>query len=103
MRVKAEPYGWRLVDKWSLATGPMLAELQSLHFDHLGMIDLGMLVPSRFYIGSTQSAFSFTVAHMRDPIGRYRGSTFDYAWDEHASLAKSHLVDFGEPMYQCCL
>lgn len=120
---KAATQGWKVIDKWSIATvtdlsdkvfsnsgkeendfDSLVSQIDALPFDHQGSIDLAMVTVSTFFIGFTGSAFSYTVANHRDPLGRYRGSTMQKLWDEGALDAKTHLFNDGESgQYPCCL
>lgn len=98
--------GWDVIDKYSMTANldtDLHKELSSLPFDHQGMVDLAMLLRSEFFIGLTNSAFSFSIAHMRDPRGRFGGSTLENSFDESSMMARTHLFDDGEGAYQCCL
>jgi hypothetical protein len=58
-------------------------------------------VQSYFFIGISGSAFSNTVAHARDPIGRYRWSSLE---EEDDGGARTHIVSDGvQSSYPCCL
>jgi hypothetical protein len=95
--------GWEVTHKWDLLKDEpeTLAQIAQLPFDFQGALDLGIMVMSQFFIGITGSAFSMTVANIRDPTGRYRGSTFDVV---ETDGAKSHLFnDLPGPFYPCCL
>ena len=95
--------GWDVTHKWALLEDDpkMLAKLGNLAFDFQGGIDMGMMIRSDFFVGISGSAFSFTVANMRDVTGRYRGSSLR-VWDD--ANARSHLVYVGDAsQYACCL
>lgn len=110
--------GWKVTDKWSIAAevdkhnlggvdsksaGSLVSQIDALPFDHQGSLDLAMITVSSFFIGFTGSAFSYTVANHRDPLGRYRGSSVSRQWDEGALSARSHLFNDGESgHYPCC-
>lgn len=97
--------GWEVTHKWELAqksTNPeTLKMINELAFDFQGAVDMGMMVQSWFFIGISGSAFSNTVAHARDPIGRYRWSSLE---PEDDGGARSVLVTDGvQSSYPCCL
>lgn len=99
----AKPLGWTVASKYHLVTDKpeLLAQLQELPFDFQGAIDYGIMLKSHFFIGITGSAFSSTVANMRDVVGRYRGSSILFPDDGNA---RTHLVnDGGAKSYPCCL
>lgn len=110
---EAAKQGWRVIDKWSVAkeidagiseAGGLVSQIDALPFDHQGSIDLAMTTVSTFFIGFTGSAFSYTVANHRDPLGRYRGSSISRQWDADAVAARTHLFNDGESgQYPCCL
>lgn len=111
---EAESQGWEVMDKYTLARAAdalsddptqisLIDQINALPFDHQGSIDLAVTTASNFFIGFTGSAFSWTVANARDPLGRYRGSTMDRTWDPDALIAGNHLFNDGEsPSYPCC-
>lgn len=74
--------------------------IDTLAFDFQGAVDMAVMVRAQFFVGITGSAFSTTVAHLRDPTGRYRGSSFD-VWDDGG--AGNHLFFEGDTQYACCL
>lgn len=78
--MKAKERGWGVSHKWQLAEAlkdnTTLKLIQGLPFDEQGSVDFGMMLQSDFFIGITGSAFSVSLAHARDPTGRYRGSSF---------------------------
>lgn len=95
--------GWAVTSKYGIAKDyPVtLGMIRQLPFDFQGLVDLGVMLKSHFFIGITGSAFSSTVANMRDPSGRYRGSSLLYPDDENA---RTHLFNDGDaPGYPCCL
>jgi hypothetical protein len=98
-----ERSGWEVTHKWKLLQGDvkMTQLVNDMAFDFQGAIDMGIMVRSEFFMGIQGSAFSWTVANVRDVTGRYRGSSFDVVDDEGA---RSHLfseIDADE--YACCL
>lgn len=102
----ANAIGWEVVDKYRLTQSidPTLhTALTRMPFDHQGMIDLGVMMLSEFFVGLTNSAFSFSIAHARDPRGRFGGSTIENFFDVEGRVARTHLFDDGEGAYQCCL
>lgn len=102
----ANARGWQVFDKYRMARtidAGLHQELVSMHFDHQGMIDLGIMLNSEFFIGLTNSAFSFTIAHARDPRGRYAGSALTHLHDPVSKAARTHLFDDGDGHYPCCL
>lgn len=104
----ANERGWQVIDKYRLSSQfsshhDLHAQLVALPFDYQGMIDLGLMMLSEFFIGLTNSAFSFSIAHARDPRGRYAGSTLQHFYDEQSRIARTHLFDDGEGAYPCCL
>ncbi|KAI1843679.1 hypothetical protein JX266_010125 [Neoarthrinium moseri] len=94
--------GWEVTHKWKLAKDdPATTQMiNSLAFDFQGVVDMGIMVRAQFFFGITGSAFSSTIAHLRDVTGRYRGSSFD-VWDDEG--AASHLFFEGDTQYACCL
>lgn len=95
--------GWTVTSKYGIAKDyPVtLKMIKELPFDFQGLVDLGVMLKSHFFIGITGSAFSSTVGNMRDPTGRYRGSSLLYPDDENA---RTHLFNDGDaPGYPCCL
>ncbi|KAH8759289.1 hypothetical protein BGZ57DRAFT_801707 [Hyaloscypha finlandica] len=97
--------GWEVTHKWELAqksANPETLEMiNALPFDFQGAVDMGMMVQSYFFIGISGSAFSNTVAHARDPIGRYRWSSLE---EEDDGGARTHIVNDGvQSSYPCCL
>jgi len=94
--------GWTITHKWDLARDDpeTTRMIDDLAFDFQGAIDLGIMVRSQFFSGITGSAFSATVANLRDATGRYRGSSFDVVDDEGA---RSHLFYDLDNQYGCCL
>lgn len=103
--------GWNVTSKYALAKAmeseEMLDMIQGLPFDFQAIIDLGMLVDSYFFIGIMGSAFSYTAANLRDPLTRYRGSSFEM-WDDGG--ARTHMFpnndrhgDTTMEKYACCL
>ncbi|KAI0131870.1 hypothetical protein BJ170DRAFT_611580 [Xylariales sp. AK1849] len=94
--------GWDVTHKWRLAQDDpeTTRMINDLPFDFQGLVDMGIMVRADFFFGITGSAYSTTVAHLRDVTGRYRGSSFD-VWDDEG--AKSHLFFEGDTQYACCL
>lgn len=103
--------GWNVTSKYALAksmdTTDTFDMIEELPFDFQAIIDLGLLVKSYFFIGIMGSAFSYTVANLRDPTTRYRGSSFE-TWDDGG--ARTHLFpnndkygDTTMEKYACCL
>lgn len=99
--------GWNITSKYSLATEKTLESIAQLPFDFQAIVDLGVMVKSHFFIGIMGSAFSYTVANIRDVTSRYRGSSFDVADDQGA---RTHMFpnndrngDLTMERYACCL
>lgn len=103
--------GWNITSKYALAkamgTTETMDMIEGLPFDFQAIIDLGLLVRSHFFIGIMGSAFSYTVANVRDPLTRYRGSSFDVSDD---GGARTHMFpnadrygDTTMEKYACCL
>lgn len=94
--------GWEVTHKWKLMQDDTetMQKINDLAFDFQGVVDMGIMIRSEFFFGITGSAFSTTVANLRDKTGRYRGSSFD-VWDDQG--ARSHLVFDGDNQYACCL
>ncbi|KAH6646961.1 hypothetical protein BKA67DRAFT_581084 [Truncatella angustata] len=94
--------GWEVTHKWKLMQDDenTTEMIDDLPFDFQGVVDMGVMVRSEFFFGITGSAFSTTVANIRDMTGRYRGSSFD-VWDDGG--ARSHLFFEGDNQYACCL
>ena len=109
LRNAALQAGWIITDKYTLAksassTSPnLLQQIEDLPFDHQGMIDLGVLLLSEFFIGLTNSAFSYTIAHARSPTARYLGSSLMNYKDVQIRQQATHLFFEGEGAYPCCL
>lgn len=99
----AEEKGWEVTHKYKLLkedSGHYEA-LLSLPFDFQGGVDFGVMLKGEFFMGVGGSAFSSTVANMRDPSGRYRGSSLTWPNDEGA---RNHLFNDGDAaQYPCCL
>lgn len=94
--------GWEVTHKWHLAqsNADVLKSINDLPFDFQGAVDMGIMLKSDFFMGITGSAFSSTVANLRDVTGRYRGSSFMYD-DENA---RTHLFNDNDAVsYACCL
>lgn len=103
--------GWEVTSKYALARAMGGTEthdmIEALPFDFQAIIDLGMLVRSYFFIGIMGSAFSYTAANVRDPLTRYRGSSFEVSDD---GGARTHMFpnadrhgDATMEKYACCL
>jgi hypothetical protein len=95
--------GWDVTHKWKLlrADPETTAMVDALPFDFQGAVDLGIMVRSQFFFGITGSAFSSTISNLRDPTGRYRGSSFVVPDD---AGARTHLFNDGNSDgYPCCL
>lgn len=103
--------GWEVTSKYALARAMGGTEthdmIEALPFDFQAIIDLGMLVRSYFFIGIMGSAFSYTTANVRDPLTRYRGSSFEVLDD---GGARTHMFpnadrhgDATMEKYACCL
>lgn len=124
----ANAQGIEVVDKWSIAqalqvsalmasasgqsntdasslplqvTNEMLADLS---FDGQAALDYGVMLNSLFFLGNMGSAFSWTIAHARDPSMHYRGSSLDRI--EDLSLSESGLSHLWsnnpKVVYDCC-
>ena len=94
--------GWEVTHKWQLAqsNAEVLKSINDLPFDFQGAVDMGIMLKSQFFLGITGSAFSSTVANLRDVTGRYRGSSFIYD-DQNA---RTHLFNDNDAVsYACCL
>lgn len=90
-------------DSEVLEIGTLVEQIRKLPFDHQGSIDLAVMALSDFFIGISGSAFSTTLANLRDPLGRYRGSTLNREWDSEAMTAATHLFRDGDGgHYPCC-
>lgn len=99
--------GWNITSKYDLADNKTLTDIAALPFDFQAIVDLGILVKSHFFIGIMGSAFSYTVANVRDRTSRYRGSSFEVLDDEGA---RTHMFpnndrngDLTMERYACCL
>ncbi|KAE8448919.1 hypothetical protein EG329_008715 [Mollisiaceae sp. DMI_Dod_QoI] len=95
--------GWDVTHKWDLASNSpeTLNLINGLAFDFQGAVDMGIMLKSEFFLGITGSAFSSTIANLRDRTGRYRGSSF-VVWDDEG--ARTHLFNDGDATsYACCL
>lgn len=103
--------GWDVTHKWEMARqsttptdteNPLLHAIDELPFDFQGAVDLGIMIQSDFFLGISGSAFSNTIAHVRDVTGRYRGSSLREWVDDEG--ARSHLfMDSVASSYPCCL
>lgn len=99
----ASERGWTVTSKYDLLRDYPVAlkKLMDLPFDFQGAVDMGIMVKSHFFFGITGSAFSSTVANLRDETGRYRGSSLIYPDDDNA---RTHLFNDGDAThYPCCL
>lgn len=99
--------GWNVTSKYDLASNKTRESIAALPFDFQAIVDLGILVKSHFFIGIMGSAFSYTVANVRDVTSRYRGSSFDVTDDQGA---RTHMFpnndrngDLTMERYACCL
>lgn len=95
--------GWTVTSKYGIAKNDpdTLKQLKELPFDFQGAVDMGIMLKSHFFLGITGSAFSSTMANMRDSTGRYRGSSLMYSDDGNA---RTHLFNDGDASgYPCCL
>lgn len=95
--------GWTVTSKYDIAKDypATLKLIQELPFDFQGAVDMGVMLKSHFFIGITGSAFSSSVGNLRDPTGRYRGSSLLYPDDGNA---RTHLFNDGDASgYPCCL
>lgn len=95
--------GWEVTHKYALLKDDPGAHeaLLSLPFDFQGGVDFGVMLKGDFFMGIGGSAFSSTVANMRDPTGRYRGSSLQFSIDDGA---RNHLFnDNDAAQYPCCL
>ncbi|KAH8880259.1 hypothetical protein GQ53DRAFT_755242 [Thozetella sp. PMI_491] len=95
--------GWDVTHKWKLVEDDAITTnmINELAFDFMGAVDMGIMVKSEFFIGITGSAFSSTITNIRDPTGRYRGSSFEVSQDDGA---RNHLFfDLDAREYGCCL
>lgn len=107
-RETAAKTGWTVLDKWSILERhqdgtALMQELDALDFDQEAFIDYAMLLISRFFIGTGISAFSYSVAHLRDSSGRFTGNDLDDV--PGAAVAYTHLFEAEDAsfLYQCCL
>lgn len=99
----AKPRGWTVTSKYDLVKDDpdTLARINKLPFDFQGAIDMGIMLKSHFFVGLMGSAFSSTIANMRDATGRYRGSSVLFPDDGNA---RTHLFNDGDASsYACCL
>ncbi|KAL1864590.1 hypothetical protein Daus18300_007607 [Diaporthe australafricana] len=95
--------GWTVTSKYDVAKDyPVtLKMIKDMPFDFQGAVDMGVMLESHFFLGITGSAFSSSVANMRDSTGRYRGSSLIYPDDGNA---RTHLFNDGDASgYPCCL
>lgn len=95
--------GWTVTSKYDIAKDyPVtLKMIKDMPFDFQGAVDMGIILESHFFLGITGSAFSSSVANMRDSTGRYRGSSLLYPDDGNA---RTHLFNDGDASgYPCCL
>ncbi|POS70239.1 hypothetical protein DHEL01_v211368 [Diaporthe helianthi] len=95
--------GWAVTSKYDIAKDyPVtLKMIKDMPFDFQGAVDMGIMLESHFFLGITGSAFSSSVANIRDSTGRYRGSSLLYPDDGNA---RTHLFNDGDASrYPCCL
>lgn len=95
--------GWTVTSKYDILKDYPVAlkRLTDMPFDFQGAVDMGIMMKSHFFLGITGSAFSCTVANLRDSTGRYRGSSIAYPEDGNA---RTHLSNDGDAThYPCCL
>lgn len=95
--------GWNVTSKYDIVKNDAetLRQLKELPFDFQGAVDMGIMLKSWFFMGISGSAFSSTVANLRDSTGRYRGSSLQFPDDDHA---RTHLFNDGDAAsYPCCL
>ncbi|KAI3398897.1 hypothetical protein diail_8406 [Diaporthe ilicicola] len=95
--------GWAVTSKYDIAKDypTTLKMIKEMPFDFQGAVDMGVMLESHFFLGITGSAFSSSVANMRDATGRYRGSSLLYPDDGNA---RTHLFNDGDASgYPCCL
>lgn len=95
--------GWAVTSKYDMVKDyPVnLKMIKDMPFDFQGAVDMGVMLESHFFLGITGSAFSSSVANMRDSTGRYRGSSLFYPDDGNA---RTHLFNDGDASgYPCCL
>ncbi len=87
--------GWEVTHKWKLLQDdPSTTEMvNSLAFDFQGAVDLAVMIRANFFFGITGSAFSTTISQLRDPTGRYRGSSLLLPDD---AGARTHLFFDGD-------
>lgn len=99
----ANQRGWDVTSKYDLVKDDAytLTQLATMPFDFQGAVDMGIMLRSHFFLGITGSAFSSTIANMRDSTGRYRGSSILFQDDGNA---RTHLFNDGDANgYACCL
>lgn len=99
----ANERGWTVTSKYDIVKDDTytLNQLESMPFDFQGAVDMGIMLRSHFFLGITGSAFSSTIANMRDVTGRYRGSSILFQDDGNA---RTHLFNDGDAQgYACCL
>lgn len=99
----ASQRGWTVTSKYDLLRNDPVTfqTLADLPFDFQGAVDMGVMLKSHFFFGITGSAFSSTVANLRDSTGRYRGSSLIFPDDGNA---RTHLFNDGDAThYPCCL
>jgi hypothetical protein len=99
----ASARGWAVTSKYDIAKDypATLKMIKDMPFDFQGAVDMGVMLESHFFLGITGSAFSTSVANMRDSTGRYRGSSLVYPDDGNA---RTHLFNDGDAAgYPCCL
>lgn len=111
-RDAANAQGWKVIDKWTLASAvgkSTLTQINALDFDHMAMIDSALLLVSDFFIGTGDSAFSYSLAHHRNPSGRFWGNTLELDSCQQEQVknviaARTHMfyaTERGEG-YHCC-
>lgn len=102
-RESANLRGWAVTSKYDIVKDDAytLSQLVAMPFDFQGAVDMGIMLKSHFFLGITGSAFSSTIANMRDSTGRYRGSSILFQDDDNA---RTHLFNDGDASgYACCL
>ncbi|KAJ4397471.1 hypothetical protein N0V93_001700 [Gnomoniopsis smithogilvyi] len=102
-RESASQRGWAVTSKYDIVQDDTdtLSQLAAMPFDFQGAVDMGIMLKSHFFLGITGSAFSSTIANMRDSTGRYRGSSIVFQDDGNA---RTHLFNDGDASgYACCL
>ncbi len=99
----ARPLGWNVTHKYKLLEQDRKAHdiLTALPFDFQGGVDMGMMMKADFFVGIQGSAMSSTVGNVRDPSGRYRGSSLMISDDAGARTLLMNNMDSNH--YPCCL